>query len=104
MKEKFETALDVSVGAFVAAAERAREVADELAKRGREARAKQKQKMAARGQQGKGKRLPTKEALAEDLAKILAKMQIATVKDVDRLSARIEDLESKIEEMRSGSA
>ena len=91
MKDKFETALDVSVGAFIAAAERAKDVADELAKRGREARDKQKGKAA----QGRPRR-PTREALAEDLRKVLAKMQIATAQDLAQLEARISELERKL--------
>jgi polyhydroxyalkanoate synthesis regulator phasin len=95
MKEKLEAALDVSLGAFVSAAERAKEVAEELAKRGRRARDEHKEKAASVGPE-KGKRRPTKEALAADLAKLLSKMQIATAKDIARLEERIAELEMKL--------
>lgn len=98
MKDKFETALDVSVGAFIAAAERAKDVADELAKRGREARDRQKEKAARGAPDGARKRRPTREALAEDLRKILSKMQIATAQDLADLEARISEVERKLKE------
>jgi polyhydroxyalkanoate synthesis regulator phasin len=99
VKDKIETVLDMSVGAFLAAAEKGREVAGEFAKRGREAREKQRGRLESSGKQKTQGRASAKKAVSDELAKILSKMQIATAKDVARLEERITEIEARIERL-----